>query len=355
MKAICQRLILLSLMLFWQNKSCATSSMFVHFIDVGQGSAVLLEFPCGVVLIDAGAQDVSSKEHLIQYLTTFFSSKQQFQNTLDLVIITHPHKDHNDGLDKLAAKFTVKKYIDYGWQDGSGGRMQVWMQQFSSAHHIPYTNYSFEEISKGDNKSGVDDTLIDPINCETIDPGILVYSGRFDNKPDTWSQTDWDNFNNHSLVIKIKFGSSSFLFTGDLEKKGLEALIDLYRGTSALDVDVLMVGHHGAENAITEDFLHEVTPKYAIISCGHWDYGLHAGDAKLFNTNKYGHPRVSTIALLAKHISGYRPRKISVQAAEGSANFRKMWVSKNIYATAWDETVIVKATDTGLYQVTTHN
>ena len=70
-----------------------STSMFAHYINVGQANATLLEFPCGAVLIDAGDQDAKTKQHLKDYLTAFFARRTDLNNTLDLVIITHDHGD----------------------------------------------------------------------------------------------------------------------------------------------------------------------------------------------------------------------------------------------------------------------
>src|SRR5437868_5347455 len=81
--------------------------MYAHYINVGQAAAVLLEFPCGAVLIDAGAQDDSYQKQLIGYLGNFFARRRDLDSTLALVMVTHPHIDHNKALDKVAQTFRV--------------------------------------------------------------------------------------------------------------------------------------------------------------------------------------------------------------------------------------------------------
>src|SRR5437868_3907490 len=72
--------------------------MQAHFIDVGQGACTLLEFPCGALLIDTGAQDNDHVDQLVEYLRSFFRRRADLNNTLASVIITHPHIDHSRGL-----------------------------------------------------------------------------------------------------------------------------------------------------------------------------------------------------------------------------------------------------------------
>jgi beta-lactamase superfamily II metal-dependent hydrolase len=342
------------LLLFASQSSAQEDSvMYAHFINVGQAASVLLEFPCGAILIDAGAQDETYHKALIDYLGHFFQRRKDLDSTLALLMVTHPHIDHNEALYDIAQHFRVDRYIDDGLRVGSGKANQVYMQDNAATSDIQYRSYSFEEITQGGNKNGVTDTIIDPVDCSNGDPQIILYSGRFEQQPEDWTSTDFKNYNNHSLVIKVIFGKSSFLFTGDLETKGIQAIVDEYAGTSALDVDVLMVGHHGAANATTDEYLKAVTPRYAVISCGEWDFGK--GASNPFTTYAYGHPRINTINLLEEYISGQRPEAVHVHAAEGSKDFRFIDVDKRVYATPWDHTIIIRADMAGQYKVSTDN
>ena len=91
-----------------------------------------------------------------------------------------------------------------------------------------------------------------------------------------------DDRNNRSLVTKLEMPRTSFLFTGDIRKQGEEWIVQRYR--EEIDVDILVVPHHGGKNAADPDFLDAVSPKYALISAG---YG-----------NRFGHPRVDTLSRL---------------------------------------------------------
>src|SRR5262245_59745925 len=75
----------------------AGPTMTVHFINVGQALSTLVEFPCGAMLIDAGA-DKPHRNELVTYLTSFFSRRTDLNNTIDLVVITHQHLDHTRSL-----------------------------------------------------------------------------------------------------------------------------------------------------------------------------------------------------------------------------------------------------------------
>jgi beta-lactamase superfamily II metal-dependent hydrolase len=325
--------------------------MTAHFINVGQADATLLEFPCGAILIDAGAQDTAHENDLIDYLEDFFKRRSDLNKTLDLVIITHAHIDHNLALDEVVKQFKVKRYIDNGLSSGSGKKNQNWLQETAPELGIQYATYTWESITENGNKKGITDAIIDPINCSEINPSISLLSGSFSKKPDDWSSSDYKNGNNQSIVVRVTFGSSSFLFTGDLEVAGLETLQQSCDST-VLDNDILRVGHHGAANATTPEYLNAVTPDYAIISCGQWNYGLKSKGS--FNTYSYGHPRINILNQLDSVMVGTRPKPITIKAALGSKKFTDYTVSKQIYATPWDNTIQLQADDKGKYRILEH-
>jgi competence protein ComEC len=289
------------------------AAMYAHFIDVGQADVTLLEFPCGAVLIDAGAQDPAYEHSLIQYLRNFFARRTDLNNTLDVVFITHCHIDHNLALDSLVADFRVKEYIDNGVQTGSGKHNQLWLERNAAKFNIIGTSYSYEQATADGQHQGITNDTIEPLHCSVITPQIYVLSGRFAREPASWTDAVFNDGNNHSLVIKVVFGRASFLFTGDLETDGIEQLMNYYGNSGTLDVDVLRVGHHGSINATTTAYLNAVTPLYAVISCGKWNYGM-GPPPKAFTTYTYGHPNGKVIGLLSAVIPGNRPQALTEKA-----------------------------------------
>ncbi len=342
-------LLIVSSFLFGSLSAQENDVMYVHYINVGQANAALLEFPCGAVLIDAGAQDKATTQHLIDYLDDFFARRKDLHRTLDLVYVTHCHLDHNAALAAVADSFKIVRYIDNGQQTGSGKTNQLKLEREAAARGIQYATYPYETITNGGNKKGLTNMIIDPIKCETIDPKIILYSGAFTTKPATgWTKDDFENNgNNHSLFIKVLFGKASFLFIGDGEIAEMNTVTNYYNGTDALDVDVLMVGHHGAKNATTHNFLDAVTPNYAVISCGQWDDSTSGGK---FNTYNYGHPTDSALNMLAAHVPYKRSHPITVKAGLKAKTFIDVTVSKRIYATPWDGDIVIRATSDGKYR-----
>src|SRR5688500_5231659 len=82
----------------WAPARAQEPAMVAHYIDVGQGLSVLLEFPCGAVLVDTGAQDMEHVDYLSGYLREFFTRRADLKNTLNTLFISHPHVDHTRGI-----------------------------------------------------------------------------------------------------------------------------------------------------------------------------------------------------------------------------------------------------------------
>lgn len=348
-------------LLFWMFGCCLANAqalpsneMRAHFINVGQANATLLEFSCGAVLIDAGDQDAASGLALVNYLHRFFVRRTDLNKTLALVIITHDHKDHNAALQKVAAQFVIKNYIENGVPIGSGSKIQNAMDTYVAAHGIAYANFSYDQAVALPGHPGLHSAIIDSLNCSGTDPDIRILSGRFAALPQGWTQKESDkNGNLYSLVIKVTFGQSSFLFTGDLELKAMQKVLDLYKGSGLLDADVWEVSHHGSYNGTTSAWLREVTPKYAIIPCGQWNSEINTV-AGSFNTYNYGHPRIVTLDTLAMFIPGSRPVLDSIVAFSGIRDqHRNYKVTKNIYCSAWDGIIVLSAFQDGTYKFIT--
>ena len=343
--SIVRRLIMMPvafLVLFVAQAHCDEPKMSAHFIDVGQGLSVLLEFPCGAMLIDTGAQDDDAVDKLTSYLDKFFARRDDLKNTLAGVIITHPHIDHTKGLRAVASKYTIINYIDNGMKSGSGKANPKWLRDQVEAGAL---STKVREVTDADivalpHKHGLTDDAIDPIKCKDCDPQIVILSSAMAKNPG-WAAKDFKNLNNHSVVTRVDFGRSSFLLSGDLEAPAIETMVRYYDGTELLDVDLYQVGHHGAANGTTASLLEAASPKIAIIECGEWDFGK--GQPRGFNTFSYGHPRYAIIDLLDQHIP--RLRSPAIKGGVFTAVRQAGWleIKKNIYSTGWDGTIVVDA------------
>jgi competence protein ComEC len=325
-------------------------SMEAHYIDVGQGASTLLEFPCGAILIDTGAADVEHVDALIDYLERFFARRTDLDRTISAMFITHPHLDHTRGIKKVAETFKINHYIDDGRTTGSGGPQVQWLRKNAAKKNIAVTEITDADFAR--KPVGVHNKDVDPLECAKCNPKIQILQGGHEDDS-AWSKEAFEEANNHSLVIRVDFGKSSFLFGGDLEDDGIAVLLDRYENTTLLDVDVYHVGHHGAQNATTDEFLKALSPKYSVIPCGRWDDGK--SPYQMFNTYAYGHPRKNAFDLLNAHTERGRPTAKAVKVATRPRTFADASVTKAIYATGWDGTVVIKADLEAHYQVSTGN
>lgn len=226
----------------------------VHYIDVGQGDSELIQVNGKNLLIDAGPNE--SRDKLMSYL------KKQNIKKFDYVIATHPDEDHIGGMGDVIKKYPIDKF--YTPKKIVNTRTFKYMiQQLRNKNMKIDTPEPRIKLDLGKNTT-----------AEMLAPNSMNY-------PDT---------NNYSVVLKITYGNTKFLFTGDAEKTSESEMIDKGYDLSA---DVLKVGHHGSSGSTSQQFLDKVDPKIAIISCG--------------KNNKYGHPHKKTInKLKKKNIQIYR-------------------------------------------------
>lgn len=326
--------------------------MTVHYIEVGQALSALVEFPCGVMLIDAGSQDDPADRRLIAYLNDFFKGRPDLNRTLDEILITHNHIDHTNSLQHIVENFSVKKFIDHGFTTGSGTSRTNWLRKQVQDGKISVQIRAIDdsEITSLPNKNGLTDDFIDPFNCGTVDPKVRILSGRLKTNPG-WTADQFKNLNNHSLVTRIDFGESSFLFMGDMELTASEVLLDYYSGDARkiLDADVLQVSHHGSRNGTSVALVGAITPKIAIIPVGHWSDGRNP--KKQFSTFAYGHPNQDILSVLSAAMDRTRGDPIDIMAGLSGRNFKSMTITKAIYATDWDGTLRVVARANGTLTV----
>ncbi len=220
------------------------ADLTVACIDVGQGDAALIQCDGHNMLIDAGTN--ASTEILLSYLDDIGVK------TIDLVVGTHPHEDHIGGLDKAIERYDVKN---------------VWMPR------VQADTRTFEDVLLAIQSKGLKITA--PTPGTTFVLGGAAITALAPNSV-SYSET-----NDYSIVLRIDYGSTSFLFTGDAEAASESEML---AAGADLHADVLKIGHHGSSSSTTDAFLDAVDPDYAIVSCG--------------ADNSYGHPHGETVSKL---------------------------------------------------------
>jgi competence protein ComEC len=236
------------------SENTSYNGLRVSYIDVGQGDSELIQVNGKNLLIDAGPN--SSRSKFMSYLD------RQDIKKLDYVIATHPDEDHIGGMSDVIKKYDVDTFI--APKKISNTKTFENMVQALRNKDIKITlPKPGSKLEMGDN-----------VSAEIMAPNSSSY-------PDT---------NNYSVVLKITYGNTKFLFTGDAEKESEQEMLDRNYDISA---DVLKVGHHGSSSSTSQEFLNRVNPTIAIISCG--------------KNNKYGHPTKKIVnRLKKKNIQIYR-------------------------------------------------
>lgn len=326
--------------------------MRVHLIDVGQGAATLLEFPCAAVLIDTGGEkndEFDSVDEIKKYLATFFARRPELKGTLHGLILTHPHVDHTRGVPAVLEKYRVLSAATNGQKGGgtSGDKQPVLHQKIADTEETkdPSDDIRSRAVRLTDvpKTTGMTDVL-SPVTCpNNVTPTITALWGEVLENPG-WPKKLFQNENNHSVVTRVQFGSASMLITGDLQEDAIADLITRYDGTKLLDVDVYQVGHHGSHNATTDDLLKAMTPAFALIAMG--------PSTREFRMTawKHGHPRKDIVDKLVTHVSGRRPM-MTVDVATAVEAFVPLQTDRAIYATGWDGSVVLEADLAGAWKV----
>lgn len=344
------RQFLLIIIVIFGNTPVFSQTMRAHFIDVGQGAATLIEFPCAAILIDAGGEknaEFNSNTSLIEYLDVFFAGRPDLKNTFHSIILTHPHADHTLGIPSVLSKYRILNAVTNGMETGSGrfGQIALHNKVVDSEENENQTNkIGYEAIwQKAIPKDrGLTNDVIDPVKCSNVDPQITALWGRVDASL-RWKSADLANANNHSVVLRIDFGKSSILVSGDLEERAVENLIDNNKGSELLKVDLLVVNHHGASNGTTDGFLKATSPKMAVIQMGPKERELS------WTAWAYGHPRKVAVDLLLQNVNNNRPDE-NVSVATGVKSFVPMVMTKAIYGTGWDGNIVLEANTNGIWR-----
>lgn len=226
----------------------------VHYMDVGQADATVIEFPNGeTMLIDSGDWRQSGSE-VISYLNSLDVDH------LDHLVATHPHADHIGGHAEIIEYFEENR-------DGVGAVYDT---------GVPHTSQTYEDYI--DALETYETDVYEVRAGDTLDIGGATLM--FVNPQ---PGTDAEDLHYNSMGLVIEWGSTSFLFTGDAEENAETEMVDAW--ADDLDADIYQVGHHGSRTSSSDAFLDAVEPAVAIISS---DYD-----------SQYGHPHDETLDRLA--------------------------------------------------------
>jgi competence protein ComEC len=296
--------------------------MAVHFYDVGQALAALLDLPDGRhVLVDTGDSPhrpgcgepcASADQHLLDKLRVDLRGVP-----LDLLWITHQHSDHIGGAPEVLENFKVGPYVDNG-RDARKSEVR-------RAHRAA------EE--RGTAVRVVDPDRADAPATSSMEVKVSPIL------PAAWPTSCTHDANECSIALRIDFCSSSILFTGDAEHDE-ETMLDPHGR-----VTPLQVAHHGSETTTTPGFLSKVRPSYAVVSAGKHGEGMNAD---------YCHPRALIVKRLTTLMGG--PGSKTLKAFDGDRCNRATpsdWIavatSDRLWATERDGDVVLSTTGDGMF------
>ncbi len=242
-KLVTKPRLFLALIFFAAVAWCAVSSrpdgqLHVWFLDVGQGDAILIQAPDGrQILVDGGPSPSALLDQLGEVLPFW-------DHSLDLVVLTHPDADHVSGLLTLFERYTVTTVLDSVASTDKAAA--PWLSAVDGARAARQPAVKGVRV------------VVGPAVMTVLGPPVS----------DALLQG-----NDRSVVLRLDFGQSSLLLTGDAEAAAEQAMLD---EDLPLRADVLKIGHHGSSASTTAAFLAAVQPRLAIISVG--------------ADNRFGHP-----------------------------------------------------------------
>ncbi|MCG2676567.1 MBL fold metallo-hydrolase, partial [bacterium] len=216
----------------------------ITYFDVGQGLAHLIQIPSGkVIMYDAGEGAVPDYKYTKYYnageKATLPVLRGERIKKIDVIVGSHPHSDHLGGFIPILSsdEFEVGEVLDPGM-----------------VH--PTTTYK---------------TFLELIEKKQIPYRIVRDGDTLDWGPDVFVQVLsppkgqlWDHPNDNSVTIKLVYGKTSFLFTGDIEKSAINRLINEYG--SRIKADVIQVPHHGSNTSNDRNFIRLVGASHAVTS-----------------------------------------------------------------------------------------
>lgn len=222
------------------------NTLQVHFIDVGQGDSILIQVNNKNLLIDSGPN--KSEDKLKKYLKKLNISK------FDYIIATHPHEDHIGNMSYIINNFDVLNFY---------------------APKVENSTKAFETMVESLIRKDLKIKVL-KANIKSIDLGKNIVVDVF-----SPFSNSYEDLNNYSPIVKISYGNTSFLFTGDAEELSENEVLN---AGFDLKCDVLKIGHHGSSSSTSEKFLKASNPSIAVISVG--------------EDNTYGHPTDTVLSRL---------------------------------------------------------
>lgn len=268
----------------------------MHFIDVGQADATLIEFPTGeTMLIDSGDKTQSSHSKFVSYLDTIDFKIKDGERVIDYFILTHPDSDHIGGAEYIFDNFKIERFY---YPDIYSLSEDI--EDIPNAVQSPSELY--DKVIKKSLLENCEET------CATSEYLRLPTSSNESSQEMSWLLDFYTPIvsdlpyiiggdlqkpiaNDYSPIMILTYMEIKVMFTGDASANIENSFINYYDAEEYsyidFDVDILKVGHHGSQNSTCSNFLNFITPEYAVVSVG--------------ANNNYGHPSKNTLERLKEY------------------------------------------------------
>jgi len=235
-------------------------------------------------------------------------------------------------------RYKVLNLVD-GGNDSGSGIVPLWAARYyAQKHGINY--YIVKDSSVTAN--GLMNAALHSVHKRNPDVNLKFLSG----------SRGCHNANNDSLILWAQIKEVKFLFTGDDEalqgddencQAEIPFILDRFKNTSLLDIDVYKVGHHGSFNGTSINLMKALTPMVSVISAGRYDQ-KEPGD---FHAWQFGHPREDAIKTIETYTSSMRD-PISITTMDGPHTPHPNRLIKNaVYCTCWDDDIVVEVLNDG--------
>ncbi|MEM7151338.1 MAG: MBL fold metallo-hydrolase [Myxococcota bacterium] len=304
--------------------SCGGAPLTVTFYDAGQALAALVTLPDGTtILVDAGESPrrpgcgnacKSWHRNVLNGLARDLGDRG-----IDMVWITHQHSDHLGGIPGIARQFPIDLYIDNGRNRNKSTVKRARAAAKKAGARLLAVHPRQRKVPQ-------------PADREVQITPIV---------PQKWPRACSGNPNNCSIGLLITYCRSRILFTGDVEHEG-EAVWPV----GGLDIDLLQVSHHGADDASSGPFLSQVHPEYAVVTCADRNEGTNRG---------FCHPRQSVIERLTSGLGGPGSRTVETFDAARScqnqtnSNWHQTPISDRLWVTSRDGEVSLRTLGDGTF------
>ena len=286
----------------------------VHFVDVGQGDACILELPDDrIMLIDSGESD--SEDKLIQYIDTNIRRAGEKITYFDIVMITHSDSDHCGEMGDVLTRYPAKTFYRPNIAATNNGYVDPGIAagdlygEYESKNTARYktaieAGYAGAEVTYATNALDSEQNVIKPITIQEDEPGyytLSLYTPTCDTYRTGKSDPDW---NNYSPIMVLEYEGKRMALSGDAEKEAEAEFVALAQEregrysifTDSFYVDLIKLGHHGSRTSTSAAYLDVMTTPascpvtFAVASCG--------------LDNSYGHPHAETLTRLKEY--GFR-------------------------------------------------